>query len=252
MAQLTDWHHAVSSGTWDFIGGESQHMPNRRRPINYRHPLGAFALRLRRLQAEAIARAGSRDEVRRISPTEIARNSPWESSRTAVYAALNGTRLASTETISTMVAAWDIRGKLAIGEWLMARNKVEDELIALRYKEDVDAYPGTGATSDTRVIGETEEAAEFAKALSAVRQRPRSVILSGEAGLPWLVTDISRVADVDADALVEYLSGQFVPRPSELLRVLDALSVGPADRSRLLELHRSAWKASSKWMSRSN
>ncbi|MFJ3339196.1 hypothetical protein [Streptomyces sp. NPDC086766] len=151
-----------------------------------------------------------------------------------------------------MVAAWDIRGKLAIGEWLMARNKVEDELVALRSKEVVAVHPGAGTTSDNRVIGETEEAAAFAMALSAVRQRPRRVTLPGEVGLPWLVTDISRVADIDPDALVDYLSGKLIPTPSELVSVLDALSVEPAERSRLLELHRAAWKASSKWVSRSN
>jgi DNA-binding XRE family transcriptional regulator len=108
-------------------------MPNRRRAIDPSHPLGRFALQLRELQTGAIARAGSSDRAREISIDKVADNgTPWTTSRTAIYAALNGTRLASSDTLCAIVTAWDHRGSGGITEWLRVRDQVEDDLIKLR------------------------------------------------------------------------------------------------------------------------
>ncbi len=53
----------------------------------------------------------------------------WETSRTAIYAALNGTRLASESTLCAMVIHWDPRGADAIPEWLKIRYDVEEKII---------------------------------------------------------------------------------------------------------------------------
>lgn len=105
-------------------------MPNRRRPIDMTTPAARLAMGLRALQREAIARAASTAELRAISIDQIAGGSLWRTSKTAIYAALNGTRLPSTDTISALAAAWDPRGEAGRLEWLRLRDAIEDELQA--------------------------------------------------------------------------------------------------------------------------
>ncbi|WP_331804956.1 helix-turn-helix domain-containing protein [Streptomyces sp. CS62] len=142
---------------------------------------------------------------------------------------MNGTRLASTNTLCALVAAWDARGRTAIGEWLVARNAVEDQLIELRSSSG--ATQPVRTTKSTGRVGETEEAAIFAMALTKARNG-------------WVLTDLAGVIGVDPDVLIDYLSGRFLPTPAVLGRVLDAFSVESPERERLVALHRAAWTAS--------
>ncbi|WP_047960364.1 MULTISPECIES: helix-turn-helix transcriptional regulator [unclassified Streptomyces] len=129
-------------------------MPNRRRAIDPSHPLGRFARQLRELQASARARAGSSDRAREISIDKVAVNgTPWSTSRTAIYAALNGTRLASPDTLCAIVTAWDHRGGDGITEWLRIRDQVEEDLIKLRSSTTPMATPSGRSESDLVRLG---------------------------------------------------------------------------------------------------
>jgi DNA-binding phage protein len=118
-------------------------MPNRRRPIDASTPLGGFALSLLDLQRKALARAGSSDRARAISVDKIAApDGLWKTSRASIYAALNGTRLPSPDTLCAMVTAWDEDSAEARGRWLRLRSDVEEALMGLQPTSspgDVDA-----------------------------------------------------------------------------------------------------------------
>lgn len=106
-------------------------MPNRRRIIDRSHPLGRFAVQLCELQEGAIARAGGSQAAREISIDKVA-TGKWGTSRTAIYAALNGTRLASMNTLCAMVSAWHPQGEKGIPEWQKLRREVDEQLAAMR------------------------------------------------------------------------------------------------------------------------
>ncbi|MGA5711180.1 helix-turn-helix domain-containing protein [Streptomyces cellulosae] len=116
-------------------------MPNRRRPIDASTPLGDFALSLLDLQRKALARAGSSERARAISVDKIAApDGLWKTSRASIYAALNGTRLPSPDTLCAMVSAWDEDSAEARRRWLRRRSDVEDALMGLQPSSgDVDA-----------------------------------------------------------------------------------------------------------------
>ena len=129
-------------------------MPNRRRAVDPTHPLGVFARQLRDLQAGAIARAGSSDAASEISIDKVAEEKKhWPTTRSAIYAALNGSRLPSPYTLCAIVTAWDPRGQNAIAEWLKVRDRVEEQLINLRPVRDISV---TGLAVRTRLKGVAE------------------------------------------------------------------------------------------------
>lgn len=110
-------------------------MPNRRRPIDPSTPLGRFALELMEMRRKAFARARTRQEVDAISVDKIAAasasaDSRWTTSRTAIYAALSGARLASEDALCVMVTAWEEDSPAAREKWLRRRGEVEEAGIA--------------------------------------------------------------------------------------------------------------------------
>ncbi|MFC9669961.1 hypothetical protein [Streptomyces sp. NPDC056949] len=107
-------------------------MANRRRPVDASTPLGRFALKLRELQEDAIARAGSSDAARAISIDKVATQGPWRTSRPSIFAALNGSRLPSHDTLCAIVSAWDEDSHEARQKWLKLRSAVEAEMITTR------------------------------------------------------------------------------------------------------------------------
>ncbi|MFF3452239.1 helix-turn-helix domain-containing protein [Streptomyces sp. NPDC002667] len=127
-------------------------MPNRRRAVDPTHPLGGFAQQLRQLQVRAMARAESSEALRAISVDTMAgKKDPWPCTRSAIYAALNGTRLPSPYTLCAIVTAWDPRGQEAIAEWLKVRDRVEEDLIRLRSAE-LPASPADGGASASGLV----------------------------------------------------------------------------------------------------
>ncbi|MYS87783.1 helix-turn-helix domain-containing protein [Embleya scabrispora] len=89
--------------------------------------MGEFAVRLRELQG-AIARAGGSKAARKISINKVAAGE-WETSRTAIYAALNSTRPASMNTLCAMVSAWHPQGEKGLPQWQRLRRDIEERLI---------------------------------------------------------------------------------------------------------------------------
>jgi transcriptional regulator with XRE-family HTH domain len=102
-------------------------LANRRRPVDSTTPEGRFAQALRDLERGAIARASSHAEREKLRVEKIAKNSTWRTSRTAIYSALNGTRLPSEDTIRALADAWDPRGSSSHRRWLALRERAEDE-----------------------------------------------------------------------------------------------------------------------------
>lgn len=205
-------------------------MPNHRRAVDRAHPLGAFALRLRRLQADAIARAGNSEEARLLSPDKIAATSPWRTSRTAIFAALNGTRLVSTDTLCALVVAWDPRSRNAIGEWLMARDDVEQRLIE---------HQGGTPTRTKAIMRPAGETRGVPAAVTAFHEALRKVL--DDAGRPTLA-ELYRRTEIPRSTLSSWFAGDAVPRYDRLQLLL--LGLGVADDTgtvmRLRELHRAA------------
>ncbi|MEU3776312.1 helix-turn-helix transcriptional regulator [Streptomyces sp. NPDC032472] len=108
-------------------------------------PAGRFASELRELQRQAMASAGSLEAMRALSAERVAAGREWPTSRSAIYAALNGTSLPSVETLCAMVAAWAPRRAADIATWLRRRDEVQDESIAWRAATaQRPAQPGKG------------------------------------------------------------------------------------------------------------
>ncbi|WP_406226977.1 hypothetical protein [Streptomyces anthocyanicus] len=113
--------------------------------MNPESPVGRFAEELRELQRQAMASAGSPEGMGALSAERVAADSQWPTSRSAIYAALNGTSLPSVETLCAMVTAWAPRGAAEIGPWLRRRDSVQEEVIAWRATERrPSASPGEG------------------------------------------------------------------------------------------------------------
>lgn len=146
-------------------------MPNRRRPIDTTTPEGRLARQLRTLQKEAIARAPSTAERRKLSIDQIAGGSQWRTSKTAIYAALNGTRLPSTDTLSALAMAWDPRGEAGRQEWLRVRDEIEDELQADTVSVPPSSQPAATARAVPLPHQESPKAAGSEQALIELRQR---------------------------------------------------------------------------------
>ncbi|MFD9037489.1 helix-turn-helix domain-containing protein [Streptomyces bottropensis] len=198
-------------------------MPNRRRAVDPTHPLGGFARRLRDLQAEAIARAGSGEAASEISIDEVAvKKKPWPTTRSAIYAALNGSRLPSPYTLCAIVTAWDPRGQDAIAEWLKLRDRVEEQLINLRpAAATVTSGRRTGAAPPRRGHAREEYDQE---ALQALVQRLKAE--AAKKDLP--VQAIAVRARLGRTTTSEVLNGRSVPSARTVAALAHALGL-PAD-----------------------
>ncbi|MFI5474565.1 helix-turn-helix domain-containing protein [Streptomyces cacaoi] len=202
-------------------------MPNRRRAIDHAHPLGQFAVRLRELQEEAVARAGGSLEARKFSIDKVA-TGRWATSRTSIFAALNGTRLPSMNTLCAMVSAWHPQEDKGIPEWQKLRRDVEEQLIALRngtppaaVQVEVERRPETVRRPDTEAIKELR--VRLSDALAQARMSKTQLAARSELG---------RTTVHEA-----FTDGRPVPSASTVVAIGRALRL---DVAVLLELHRRA------------
>jgi hypothetical protein len=170
MLEVRD-HPGPIRTAWEFTGVQEVAMPNRRRPIDTSTPEGRLAKRLRTLQKEAIARAASTAARRELSIDQIAGGNRWLTSKTAMYAALNGTRLPSTDTLSALAMAWDPRGEAGRQEWLRIRDEIEDELQADTVSAPPLSQPAVTASSVPLPHQESPKTAGSKEALIELRQR---------------------------------------------------------------------------------
>jgi DNA-binding Xre family transcriptional regulator len=114
-------------------------MANRRRKVESGDPLAEFAAKLRELQAGAIARADTPEEVAKVEIEKVAANKNWRCGVSTIYAALSGARLPSITTLRAMVEAWDRRGAKGFTAWWKERDATQDKIIARR-AADQDAH----------------------------------------------------------------------------------------------------------------
>lgn len=197
-------------------------MPNRRRAVDPTHPLGVFARQLRDLQTGAIARAGSSDAASEISIDKVAEEKkPWPTTRSAIYAALNGSRLPSPYTLCAIVTAWDPRGQNAIAEWLKVRDRVEEQLINLRPAAAVPARRSGGTSLPRREPDRKEHDQE---ALRELTQRLQTGVAMRDISLSGLAvrTRLGRTT------ISEALNGRSVPSARTVAALAHALNL-PAD-----------------------
>ncbi|MCB5910144.1 YDG/SRA domain-containing protein [Streptomyces pinistramenti] len=123
-------------------------------------------------------------------------------SRTAVYAALSGTRLPSVQTLDLIVDAW-VGGTAAERGWWRERRRAAEEAIA----------------EESRLMGvaaprRTPEEADFAEELRA---------LWDECGSP-ATEAVARHCEVSARTLDSYLDGRTFPTPERLDQILIGLA----------------------------
>ncbi|MEU3616046.1 YDG/SRA domain-containing protein [Streptomyces sp. NPDC006872] len=123
-------------------------------------------------------------------------------SRTAVYAALNGARLPSVQTLDAMIDAWTHGGEAERRRWQERRRDAEEALAeASRLRGD----------ATTR---RTPEEADFTERLRAVWQ---------EGGSPSTEA-VARHCGLSARTLDSYLEGRTLPTTARLRELLDGLS----------------------------
>lgn len=205
-------------------------MPNRRRTIDRSHPLGRFAVQLCELQEGAIARAGGSQAAREISIEKVA-TGEWGTSRTAIYAALNGTRLASMNTLCAMVSAWHPQGEKGIPEWQKLRRDVEEQLAAMRSGMSaravaVEVAPAVHQPEPVRVPDE-----------EALRQL-RILLTTGLAQARLTKTQLAARAALGRTTVHEaFAEGRPVPSMTTVVAIGEVLRL---EIDRLLELRRQA------------
>jgi putative restriction endonuclease len=159
-------------------------------------PLSAFARALRELREEA---GGTVDAA-------VTRGA----SRTAVYAALSGTRLPSVRTLDQMVDAWAGDTAAQRGWWHERRRAVEEAI--------AEESRLTGVAAPRR----TPEEADFTEELRAFWD---------ECGSPATEV-VARHCDVSARTLDSYRDGRTFPTPERLNQLLVGLaSVTAADNA---------------------
>jgi putative restriction endonuclease len=129
-------------------------------------------------------------------------------SRTAVYAALNGTRLPSVQTLDIMVDAWTDGGETD-RRWWRERRRVTEESLA-------EAARLRGVATVRR----TPEEADFTRQLRAVWQECGS--LSTEL--------VALQCSLSARTLDSYLEGRTLPTAVRLRELFDGLSTVREDR----------------------
>ncbi|MFJ7205923.1 hypothetical protein ACIQWR_20595 [Streptomyces sp. NPDC098789] len=205
-------------------------MPNRRRTIDRSHPLGGFAEQLCELRDNATARAGGSQAARELSIDKVATGT-WETSRTAIYAALNGTRLASMNTLCAMVSAWHPRGEKGIPEWQKLRRDVEEQLAAMRSRIPVNVVEA----EVTPVVRQPDPArVPDAEALEQLR----ILLATALAEIRMTKTQLAARTGLGRTTVHEaFATGRPVPSAATVAAIGRALRL-PIDR--LLELHRQA------------
>ncbi|MEU0984817.1 hypothetical protein ABZ488_37100 [Streptomyces griseus] len=184
-------------------------------------------MRLRELQEGAIARAGGSQEAREISIDKVA-SGRWATSRTAIYAALNGTRLASMNTLCAMVSAWHPQGEKGIPEWQKLRRDVEEQLITLR--------SGTPATATNVVVVPSVEPVRLPdeEALAELRNR----LSDGLARTRLNKTELAVRAGLGRTTVAEaFGAGRPVPSAATVAAISRVLGLEATD---LLDLQRRA------------
>ncbi|MFF3006112.1 YDG/SRA domain-containing protein [Kitasatospora sp. NPDC057940] len=167
----------------------------RRLPLSGTGPLVSFARELRELKER------SRGTVE----TVVARGA----SRTAVYAALNGSRLPSAKNLDAMVEAWGSGSELERRQWHDRRRSAEEDL--------AEAARRQGAAT----AGRTPEEEDFTRALRG---------LWSKVGDPS-TERVARHCDLSARTLDSYLDGRTVPTESRLRELFDGLSALSPDDS---------------------
>ncbi|MFD4395891.1 YDG/SRA domain-containing protein [Kitasatospora sp. NPDC058478] len=167
----------------------------RRLPLSGTGPLVSFARELRELKER------SRGTVE----TVVALGA----SRTAVYAALNGSRLPSAKNLDAMVEAWGSGSELERRQWYDRRRAAEEGLAEEARRQ--------GAAT----AGRTPEEEDFTRALRG---------LWNKVGDPS-TERVARHCDLSARTLDSYLDGRTIPTESRLRELFDGLSALRADDS---------------------
>lgn len=200
-------------------------MPNRRRVIDQSSPLGEFAARLRALHDDALARAEGSEEARALQPDRIAATSKWRTSRTAIYAALNGTRIPSVDTLCALVSALDPRDdRIAIPEWLKLRSRAEQGIEG----EQVSYSAAVAEPSVPQTASPPIEYLIIAQELNAARVR---------AGLT--TRQLAEKTGYSMSSWTFALSGRRLPRWEVIAASMVALAMSRKERERL----RKRWDA---------
>jgi hypothetical protein len=191
-------------------------MPNRRWAIDAEHPVGRFAVELRNLHAGAVARAADSGAARKLSPAKVAEATQWRTSRSSIYAALNGTRLPSENTVCALVSAWDPDGgQDSINQWLKTRDAAEDELVKLRLRA-----AGRSPLSLPRQPMHSTPPTE------AIRRVIRAgMILAGMRS-----SELARACNVSERRLHTVLNGHALPYNDLLERVIQVLELDDGAR----------------------
>ncbi|MFD0401940.1 YDG/SRA domain-containing protein [Kitasatospora sp. NPDC127121] len=167
----------------------------RRLPLSGTGPLVSFARELREFKER------SRGTVE----TVVALGA----SRTAVYAALNGSRLPSAKNLDAMVEAWGSGSELERRQWHDRRRAAEEGLVEAARRQG------------TATAGRTPEEEDFTRALRG---------LWNKVGDPS-TERVARHCDLSARTLDSYLDGRTIPTESRLRELFDGLSALRADDS---------------------
>ncbi|MEU9353419.1 YDG/SRA domain-containing protein [Streptomyces griseoloalbus] len=128
-------------------------------------------------------------------------------SRTAVYAALNGSRLPSVQTLDTMIEAWTTGGETEFQRWRERRRITEESL--------AEAARLQGRATARR----TPEEEDFTEQLRAVWQECGS----------HSTEMVARHCGLSARTLDSYLEGRTLPNTERLRELFDGLSAVQGD-----------------------
>ncbi|WP_316782944.1 helix-turn-helix domain-containing protein [Streptomyces sasae] len=173
-----------------------------------------------------------------LTPAKIASTSKWRTSRTAIFAALNGTRLPSVHTLSALVAAWHPRGEDAVAEWMLKLNEVKQQLSAqqrgpLARTEVVKADVGNVEPSRTPVRRGIAVPVDVPASWVDFHDELRR--LYSDAGRPSLA-ELYKRTTIPRSTLSSWLAGKVIPPPDRLQVLLRGL--GAADHEANLEMMR--------------
>ncbi|WP_443031844.1 helix-turn-helix domain-containing protein [Streptomyces sp. CA-210063] len=200
-------------------------MPNRRRAVDPSSPLGELSARLRALHDHALATAGGSEAARKLQPDRIAATSTWRTSRTAIYAALNGTRIPSVDTLCALVSALDPRDeRIAIPEWLKLRSQAEQGLEGERVSYTAAVADPSTPQPDAPPI----EYLIFAQELNAARLR---------AGITR--AQLAVKAGYSPRSIFSTLEGRRLPRWDLIENLLHVLAASEEESAE----HRKRWEA---------
>lgn len=193
----------------------------------------------RRRGLPAIARAGTSKKARDISIDKVAVDKRWETSRTAIYAALNGTRLASEGTLCAMVIHWDPRGADAIPEWLKIRYDVEEKIITKPVAAELSAQlPAVTASMQGDVAAAPRPPRRRRNVDTAVLVQLAQNLRSAAAESGLSVTQLAVQAQLGRTTVSQALNGRTVPSAPTVAAL--ARATRARNLERLLALQRIA------------